>query len=94
LANWVHRGFMPERTWLFDVPLQVARQRLSDGRAPDRFEQEQEAYCERTRAVYLQRVADETQRFMVIDGTQTIEQIAQSLQDDLHALVARWQGQG
>ena len=94
LANWVHPGFMPDRTWLFDVPLAVARQRLSDSRTLDRFEQEQEAFFERTRAVYLRRVADEPQRFMVIDGTQTIEQIAQRLKDDLQALVDRWQGQG
>ena len=94
LADWVHPGLMPDRTWLFDVPLEVARGRLSDSRTLDRFEQEQQTFFERTRAVYLQRVADEPSRFMVVDGTQTIEQIAASLQNDLQSLITRWQGQG
>lgn len=91
LANWVHPGFAPDRTWLFDVPLDVARQRLSDSRTLDRFEQEQEAFFERTRAVYLDQVNREPERFKVIDGTQTIAEIAAQLEDDVLGLVKQWQ---
>ena len=91
LANWVHPGFAPDRTWLFDVPLDVARQRLSDSRTLDRFEQEQEAFFERTRAVYLDQVNREPERFKVIDGTQTIPEIAAQLQADVLGLVKQWQ---
>ena len=91
LANWVHPGFAPDRTWLFDVPLDVARQRLSDSRTLDRFEQEQEAFFERTRAVYLDQVRQEPERFKVIDGTQTIPEIAALLEDDVLGLVKQWQ---
>ena len=39
LEAWMQAG-QPDRTWLFDVPLEVARQRLADAREPDRFERE------------------------------------------------------
>ena len=38
LEAWMQAG-QPDRTWLFDVPLEVARQR-ADAREPDRFERE------------------------------------------------------
>jgi dTMP kinase len=94
LAHWVHPGLSPDRTWLFDVPLDVARARLNDSRALDRFEQEQAAFFERTRAVYLDRVRTDPDRFRVIDGTQTIDDIAALLEQDLRILVAMWRGQG
>jgi len=89
LAQWVHPGFEPNRTWLFDVPLEVARQRLSDAREPDRFEREQADFFERTREGYLQQVQASPQRFLVIDGTQSIERIRQVLAADLDALLQR-----
>lgn len=85
LAQWVHPGFEPNRTWLFDVPLEVARQRLADAREPDRFEREQADFFERTRAGYLQCVQASPERFLVIDGTQSIERIRQVLAADLDA---------
>jgi len=91
LARWVHPGLTPDRTWLFDVPLEVARARLNNTRALDRFEQEQAEFFERTRAVYLERVRLEPDRFMVIDGTQTIEAIAAELKLDIQRLVSHWQ---
>ncbi len=90
LAHWVHPGFRPDRTWLFDVPLAVARARLEQTRTLDRFEQEQEAFFERTREVYLALAHEEPQRFKVIDATQSIELIGLELQADLDALIAAW----
>lgn len=91
LANWVHPGFAPDRTWLFDVPLAVARERLNRTRTLDRFEQEQDAFFERTRGVYLSQVQSEPSRFKVIDGTQTIQTIRDVLALDLADLVSQWQ---
>ena len=90
LANWVHSGFAPDRTWLFDVPLAVARARLSSTRTLDRFEQEQDAFFERTRNVYLQQVRNEPDRFKVIDATESIQAIRVELAADLSGLVTRW----
>lgn len=89
LAKWVHPGFEPSRTWLFDVPLAVARQRLSEARAPDRFEREQADFFERTRAGYLTCVQASPHRFLVVDGTESIESIRHVLAGDLEALIRR-----
>lgn len=90
LANWVHPGFGPDRTWLFDVPLEVARARLSSTRTLDRFEQEQDAFFERTRQVYLEQVRNDPHRFKVIDATQSIDAIRVELANDLNQLVQSW----
>ncbi|UOD49352.1 dTMP kinase [Orrella daihaiensis] len=90
LANWVHPGFKPDRTWLFDVPLEVARERLSRTRTLDRFEQEQDQFFIRTRTVYLDHARNEPGRFKVIDATQSIETVRLELQADLKQLIALW----
>jgi len=90
LAQWVHPELTPRRTWLFDVPLVVARERLQASRTLDRFEQEQEAFFERTRQVYLDLSAKEPDRFFVVDATASIEQIQQLLHKDLQTLISDW----
>jgi|UniRef100_UPI00404711A3 dTMP kinase len=89
LVQWVHPDFEPSRTWLFDVPLEVARQRLSDARVPDRFEREQADFFKRTREGYLQCVKASPERFLTVDGTQPIERIREVLAADLDALLSR-----
>lgn len=86
LEHWVHAGLQPDRTWLFDVPLAVARERLGRARTPDRFERESDAFFERTRDAYHARVAAAPSRFLVIDGTQTIEAIRGALDADIDRL--------
>ena len=93
LADWVHPGFGPDRTWLFDVPLTVAKQRLADSREPDRFEREQADFFERTREGYLSLVAQEPNRFEVVDGTETIPNIRIALQQSLDALLSDWRAE-
>ncbi len=83
LEQWVHPHLQPDLTLLFDVPLEVARQRLDKHRTLDKFEKEKEAFFAATRAAYLQRAAQFPSRIRVIDSTQTIAavnaQIAQLL---------------
>ena len=62
-------GFKPDLTIVFDVPAQVGRDRLADGRALDKFEREDNEFFERVRAVYLQRARAEPQRCRVVDST-------------------------
>ena len=87
LEHWVHPDLQPDCTWLFDVPLAVARERLDRTREQDRFEQEADAFFERTRAVYLARAQQHGARIQRIDATQTIEQIRQHLSQQLDQLV-------
>lgn len=86
LEQWVHPDLQPDLTWLFDVPLEVARARRSGAREPDRFEREQDAFFERTRAVYLARAEQSPERIRRIDATQSIEAIRAVLAGQLRAL--------
>ena len=56
LERWVHEGLQPDLTLLFDIPVEIARQRLSNNLTLDRFEQEQSDFFERVRAAYHHRV--------------------------------------
>ncbi|ARP86512.1 dTMP kinase [Bordetella genomosp. 9] len=87
LEAWVHPGLQPDRTWLFDVPLDVARARLADARTPDRFESEGAAFFERTRDAYRARAHAHPQRIRVVDGAQDIAAIRAQLQADIQELV-------
>ena len=92
LEAWLHPDLQPDRTWLFDVPLAVARDRLNRTRDQDRFEREADAFFERTRNAYLDRARADPGRFSLIDATQSIEAIRNDLGKDLDALVQRWSG--
>lgn len=83
LEQWVHPDLQPDLTFLFDVPLEVARARLDATRSLDKFEQEQADFFLATRAEYLRRAAQFPERFRVIDSTQTIAQIQVQLMDIL-----------
>ena len=68
LANWVHGDVNPDVTFLFDLPREVAEQRLAGARSPDRFEQEQAQFHQRVRAEYLRLAAENATRFRVVDA--------------------------
>ncbi|MBI5861106.1 MAG: dTMP kinase [Rhodocyclales bacterium] len=74
LAKWSLDGLAPDLTFVFDVPVSVAQQRLAGtANAPDRFEQEQMDFFERVRAAYLRIAAENPQRVKLIDATQSPE---------------------
>lgn len=75
LAQWVHGDLTPVLTLLFDVPLEVARQRLSSTRVMDRFEQEQASFFSDVRAQYLALAQQNPSRFVVVDSSQSLENI-------------------
>jgi len=87
LERWVHPDLQPDVTWLFDVPLEVARERLNRTRDKDRFEQEADTFFLRTRQVYLDRAASQAQRFRVVDSTQPIDAIRTELVRQLDRLI-------
>lgn len=80
LEQWVHGDMQPDLTLLFDVPLEVARERLQKTRDLDKFEQEQEDFFVRVRQVYLQRAAQFPKRIRVIDSTRPIDEIGREIQ--------------
>ena len=69
LEQWVHPGFQPALTLVFDLSPERAAQRLAGtGNAPDRFERERRDFFERVRAAYLERAAKDPGRVRVIDA--------------------------
>lgn len=88
LERWVHPDLQPDVTWLFDVPLEVAQERLNRTRDKDRFEQEADSFFLRTRQVYLDRAASQAQRFRVVDATQPIDVIRIELGQQLDSLIS------
>jgi dTMP kinase len=72
-------GFRPDLTILFDVPVDVGRERISNGRALDKFERQQAGFFERVRATYLARAAAEPQRFRIVDSKEPLETVREQL---------------
>ncbi|MCK9509802.1 MAG: dTMP kinase [Pigmentiphaga sp.] len=86
LEDWVHPHLQPDRTWLFDVPLEVAQARRAGAREADRFEAENAAFFERTRAAYLARAASSKGRILRVDATGTLDDVRAQLARDLDKL--------
>ena len=88
LEQWVHPDLQPDLTLFFDVPVEVARQRLRmpdragiNNTTLDRFEQEQSDFFERVRAGYHKRVQQNPHRYVVIDAAQSLESVKDKLQE-------------
>jgi len=86
LEAWVHPQLQPDLTLLFDVPLEVARERLDATRTLDKFEREQGEFFARCRAEYLRRAAQFPERFVVVDSTRSIEATRQTIAEALEKL--------
>ncbi len=76
----------PDLTLWFDVPPEVAAQRLAQARAPDRFEAQPLAFFTRVAGGYAARAAQAPRRFARIDAAQAPRQV---LQQVLAAVAAR-----
>lgn len=72
LERWVQGDFQPDLTLLFDLPIDIASQRMiMADRQLDRFELEKADFHERVRAAYLARAAEMPHRVRVIDSRQS-----------------------
>lgn len=88
LEAWVHPGFQPDLTLVFDLPPAVAAARVvASGAAPDRFEREQRDFFERVRAAYLERAEQAPQRVRVIDADRPPETIRAEIEG---LVLERW----
>ena len=84
LERWVHGHLQPDLTLLFDLPPEVARERIAKhGRALDKFEQEQADFHWRVRQAYLERAENAPQRICVIGTNQTQELIAKLVEETI-----------
>jgi dTMP kinase len=86
LEQWVQQAFQPDLTLLFDVPLEVSRQRLSANASLDRFEQEKQDFFQRVRDAYLKRAVQFPQRIRVIDSSQTLNEVQVNLEEIISSI--------
>jgi dTMP kinase len=81
LEHWVHGHLQPDLTLLFDLPLDVARERIVLAqRVLDKFEQERADFHERVRLAYLERAHAHPSRVKVIDANHSIDNIRKQLE--------------
>jgi dTMP kinase len=76
LESWVHQGLQPDLTLVFDVPVEVARARLGRLSAgADRFENQDAAFFDRVRRIYLERARASSERMRIVDASGTFEDV-------------------
>ena len=85
LERWVQGRedgtiLQPNLTILFDLPGEVAQERRSKVRAPDKFEKMDLNFFEKVRQEYLRRANENPQRFHLVDATKTPAEIWNGLQ--------------
>ncbi|MBI0126357.1 dTMP kinase [Bifidobacterium sp. W8101] len=85
LSLWASQGLMPKRTYLLDADPSQSESRLDH--EPDRLESAGDDFQQHVRQAFLQLAQKEPDRFLVIDATQSIDQVWQIIQDDLDKLV-------
>ncbi len=69
LERWVHGHLQPDLTFLFDLPPDVACERIArQGRELDKFEQERADFHWRVRQAYLERAASAPHRISVVNA--------------------------
>lgn len=80
LESLVHGDLQPGRTFLFDLDAAEAARRRARARDADRFESEDLEFFSRVRSAYRERASLAASRFVVVDGTRSIEEIRNLLE--------------
>jgi dTMP kinase len=85
LERWVQEDLQPDLTLLFDIPVEVARERLTKNVAQnnvalDKFEQEKSDFFVKVRNAYLARAQKNPARFTIIHAEKTPDEVKASLE--------------
>jgi dTMP kinase len=88
LSLWATGGALPDVTVLLDLDPASARSRLDAADKPfDRLEAEEDEFHARVRSAFLDLAAGEPQRFLVIDATGGVEDIAAAIRERVASLL-------
>jgi len=87
LENLVQGDLRPDLTILLDIPPAIGMERVRQRGERDRFERERLAFFERTRAVYVARIAEQPQRYRQIDAARPLDVIQREICQVLDDLV-------
>ena len=85
LEQMVQGDRRPDLTLILDIPVEQGLQRAVQRGELDRFEQEQQDFFEKVRGCYLDLASRNPQRYRVIDASQPLESVQQSIAEKLHA---------
>ena len=88
ISLWAVEGLLPNLTILLDLEASAALSRRSQtGTEPDRLEREKVEFFEAVRQSYLKLAAAEPERFLVIDASQSIDEMQAQIRARVKALL-------
>jgi len=95
LNRFATDGISPDLTVLLDLSVEESRKRRNrresaNGSKQDRIESEADSFHERVRNSFLSQAAQDPDRWLVLDASQTPEQLIEKLRAHLRSL--GWQG--
>ena len=76
LAVQVHPGLEPDLTLLLDAPVDIGKQRAGERGESDRIETEKREFFQRVRARYLELAGQNPDRFVIVDASQSLSDVA------------------
>lgn len=89
LETLIQGNFRPDLVLLFDLPVDLALERVGRRGNENRFDLESARFFERARASYLQRAAEAPARYTIIDAAETLERVTEQVRE---AMQAFWAG--
>ncbi|MHA6161235.1 dTMP kinase [Pseudomonas sichuanensis] len=92
LESFVQGELRPDLTLVFDLPVEVGLARAAARGRLDRFEQEGQAFFEAVRQAYLQRAAQQPQRYSLLDAAQPLDAVQRAIDALLPGLLERCRG--
>lgn len=87
LESFVQGNLRPDVTLLLDAPIEIGMERASKRAELDRFEEEKIDFFNRVRDNYLERAKADPKRFVILDASQTLEEVQADLAKTLNELV-------
>ena len=86
LENWVLGSFKPDLTFLLDISVEIGMTRVEARNAKDRIEQEERAFFERVRSVFIERSKIYPDRIKLINAERSVDEIQTQIQSIIESL--------
>ncbi len=86
IANWVQNDLKPNLTILLDAPAEIGMQRTKVREKNDRMESEKISFYERVRQGYLEIAQNDPERVVIVDATENILNVEDSIRNHLDNL--------
>ncbi len=91
LENFVQGDLRPDLTMLLTAPIEIALARAKERSRPDRIEMEEKDFFERVQGVYRTLADKYSQRYRIIDASQSASHVREQLNKSLQAFIQKIQ---